>query len=36
MIKLQFFSYQHNIIMNEDVKLDISSLHINKKFIRFE
>jgi hypothetical protein len=35
-MELQLFSYQHNIIMNEDAKLEISSLHINNNFIRFE
>jgi len=36
MMELQLFSYQQNIIMNEDAKLEISSLHINKKVIRFK
>jgi hypothetical protein len=36
MMELQLFSYQHNIILNEDAKLEISSLHINKKIIRFK
>ncbi len=31
MMELQLFSYQQNIIMNEYAKLEISSLHINKK-----
>jgi hypothetical protein len=36
MMELQLFSYQHNIIMNEDAKVEINSLHINKNIIRFE
>jgi hypothetical protein len=36
MMELQLFSYQHNIIMNEDAKVEISSLHINKNIMRFE
>ncbi len=32
-MELQLFSYQHNIIIIEDAKLEISSLHINKKLL---